>query len=311
MEILVISKSTGRSYRLALSPRAVLSVILGGLLLLSIIYMNLWSAPELVAIVDHEAAADEQYHQKWKRDIEEQQAQVSLARENAEYSLEVLSAQLSTMRAHLLRLDALGARLIKLANMSEEEFNMDESPGVGGPSMGGGHSPPEVNDFIEELTIIGEKLKDRNEKFSVIESMLMGSNIQAQSLPEGSPVSGGWISSLFGWRSDPMSGKREFHKGVDVAGKHGTDVLSVAAGVVTRAGKYQGYGNMIEISHGDGHITRYAHNQENFVRIGDKVEKGQKIATLGSSGRSTGPHVHFEVIYRDKHIDPKKIVLLD
>ncbi len=248
---------------------------------------------------------------QWKHELDKQQASVNAAKRNAEKNLDALSARLSTLQAHLLRLDTLGSRLVNIANMSDIEFNMLESPGLGGPALMKDQNSLGVIDFIEALQSIGERIEDRSEKFSAMESMLMDSNIQSQVRPEGTPVSGGWTSSVFGWRTDPISGKKDFHEGIDLAGKSGSMVLSVAAGIVTWSGRHSGYGRMIEISHGNGYVTRYAHNKKNLVVVGDKVDKRQNIAVMGSSGRSTGPHVHFEVVHNGKHVNPRKFVSIN
>ncbi len=188
---------------------------------------------------------------------------------------------------------------------------MLEPPGLGGPLMMTEQTSLGVIDFVEALQAVSQRVGDKSEKFEAIESMLLDNNIQAQILPEGSPVTGGWTSSLFGWRTDPISGRKDFHEGVDLAGRHGSNVSSVAAGIVTWSGGHSGYGKMVEISHGNGYVTRYAHNKKNLVVVGDKVEKGQKIAVMGSSGRSTGPHVHFEVVHNGRHVNPRKFVSIN
>jgi murein DD-endopeptidase MepM/ murein hydrolase activator NlpD len=132
--------------------------------------------------------------------------------------------------------------------------------------------------------------------------------LSAASTVAGKPVAGGWVSSHFGYRSDPFTGHRAWHKGVDIAGKTGTDVVAVAAGVVTRADNVTGYGNMVEIDHGEGYVTRYGHNKENKVKAGDLIEKGQVIAAMGSTGRSTGSHVHFEVYKNGRVVDPSSYI---
>ena len=137
--------------------------------------------------------------------------------------------------------------------------------------------------------------------------MLHG-ELQQKVLPTGRPIKKGWMSSFYGMRNDPFTGKRDFHKGVDFAGKLGSDVTSVAAGVVTWSGDRYGFGMMVEIDHGNGYSTRYGHNLENLVKVGDKVRKGQTIAKMGTSGRSTGPHVHFEVLYNGRAVNPKKYI---
>ena len=294
-------------------PLDLLGILFAGSLFLIMIAATFYAGGKLAA--SKTAASYSELHmqkgEQWEHEIEKQQASIDAAKKNAEKNLDALSARLSTLQAHLLRLDALGSRLVKIANMSNTEFNMLESPGLGGPSTTADKGSLGVIDFIEALQDVSQRIKDRSEKFSAMESMLIDSNIQSQILPEGSPVSGGWISSLFGWRTDPISGKKEFHTGVDFARKSGSDVSSVAAGIVTWSGQHSGYGNMIEISHGNGYVTRYAHNKINLVVVGDKVEKGQKIAVMGSSGRSTGPHVHFEVVHNGKHVNPGNFVLIN
>ncbi|UCE89604.1 MAG: M23 family metallopeptidase, partial [Pseudomonadota bacterium] len=132
--------------------------------------------------------------------------------------------------------------------------------------------------------------------------------LQAEVMPAGRPVKRGWLSSYFGKRTDPFTGRRVHHAGVDFAGKLGSDVVAVAAGVVTYSGKRYGYGNLVEIDHGNGYSTRYGHNRENLVKVGDTLKKGHLIAKMGSSGRSTGPHVHFEVLLNGRAVNPKKYV---
>jgi murein DD-endopeptidase MepM/ murein hydrolase activator NlpD len=136
----------------------------------------------------------------------------------------------------------------------------------------------------------------------------MNRSLEAQILPTGRPIPDGWISSYFGARTDPFTGLREYHKGLDFAGKDGEEIYAVASGLVTWSAARFGYGQMVEINHGNGYITRYAHNRTNLVKVGDVVTKGQRIALMGSTGRSTGPHVHFEVLKNGRVVDPAKYV---
>jgi murein DD-endopeptidase MepM/ murein hydrolase activator NlpD len=136
----------------------------------------------------------------------------------------------------------------------------------------------------------------------------MNSNLGEIIHPMGQPVKHGFISSLYGMRNDPFTGKRTMHKGVDFAGKEGSDVVAVAAGVVTQASMQSGYGMLVEINHGKGYVTRYGHNKELLVEVGDRVKPGQVIGKMGSTGRSTGPHVHFEVLLNDKVVNPTKYI---
>ena len=310
MELILVSNNRNRTYRL---PIGLLGTLFIGLLLLALVVGTFHIGSRTAAIQAEVSYSqlDAQKDNQWQRELVKQQADIDAAKNNAEKNLDALSARLSTLQAHLLRLDALGSRLIEIANMSDKEFNMLEPPGLGGPLMMTEQTSLGVIDFVEALQAVSQSIEDRSEKFTAMESMLLDSNIQSQILPEGSPVTGGWTSSLFGWRTDPISGKKGFHDGIDFAGRSGSNVSSVAAGIVTWSGKDSGYGRMVEISHGNGYVTRYAHNKKNLVAVGDKVEKGQKIAVMGSSGRSTGPHVHFEVVHNGRHVNPRKFVSIN
>jgi murein DD-endopeptidase MepM/ murein hydrolase activator NlpD len=158
---------------------------------------------------------------------------------------------------------------------------------------------------LDELT---SQLDDRQQQLSVLESVLINQNLHDEVIPTGRPILKGWVSSRYGKRADPFTGKQEFHKGIDLAGKKGSAVIAVASGVVMWSGDRYGYGNMVEINHGNGYVTRYGHNEETLVKIGDTVRKGQQIATMGSSGRSTGPHVHFEVWNNGRTEDPIRFI---
>jgi murein DD-endopeptidase MepM/ murein hydrolase activator NlpD len=136
----------------------------------------------------------------------------------------------------------------------------------------------------------------------------MDRSLHERIMPSGRPVRNGWVSSGYGMRTDPFTGKKEFHEGIDFAGKEGSRVLAVADGIVSWAGWRKGYGKMVEITHGNGYATRYAHNEKLLVSVGETVKKGQTIALMGSTGRSTGPHVHFEVVHNDREVNPAKYV---
>jgi len=310
MELILVSNKRNRTFRL---PIGLLGTLFVGLVFLALV-VGTFHIGSKIAASQAEVSYSELNAQKenqWQHELEKQQANIDAAKKDAETNLDALSARLSTLQAHLLRLDALGSRLIDIANMSDKEFNMLDPPGLGGPLMMTEQSSLGVIDFVEALQLVSQRIEDRSEKFGAMESMLLNSNVQAQILPEGSPVTGGWTSSLFGWRTDPISGRKDFHEGIDLAGRSGSNVSSVAAGIVTWSGRHAGYGKMVEISHGNGYVTRYAHNKKNLVVVGDKVEKGQKIAVMGSSGRSTGPHVHFEVEHNGRHVNPRKFVSIN
>jgi murein DD-endopeptidase MepM/ murein hydrolase activator NlpD len=192
--------------------------------------------------------------------------------------------------------------------MEDIDFDVLDTPGIGGPAPDGLQESIEISDFIKSLDELKAKIEDRGEKLTAMESMLIDQVLQDQTIPAGRPITSGWVSSLFGTRADPMTGKREFHEGMDFAGKAGLPVVSVASGIVTWSGKRYGYGDLVEINHGNGYQTRYAHNKKNLVVVGQKVEKGQMIAVMGSSGRSTGTHLHFEVVQNGKQVNPEKYI---
>ena len=243
-----------------------------------------------------------------REEIKLQQIMIADAKREASNNLDALAARLSNLQGHVMRLDALGDRLAKMAKLEDIVFNVKEPIGMGGQYPEAHQASLQVSDFIQQLDQLSVELDDRSDKLTAMETMLMDKAVQNKTLPEGIPVVSGWMSSLFGWRADPITGKREFHEGIDFASRNNTQVVSVASGIVTWSGRRSGYGNLVEISHGNGYITRYAHNRTNLVAVGDKVEKGQPVAIIGSTGRSTGTHVHFEVMRNGKPVDPMKYI---
>jgi murein DD-endopeptidase MepM/ murein hydrolase activator NlpD len=245
---------------------------------------------------------------RWQGMIQEQQTQIEAARKSARDDLDALTLRLGRMQAQMLRLNALGDQLVAQASLDKDEFDFDRPPAVGGPQDAAGSQSVELPDFLSMLDGLGAEMQDREQKFSVLETLLMDQSLHDRVVPSGSPVRNGFVSSGYGKRTDPFTGKKEFHKGVDFAGKEGTRVLSVGDGVVSWVGQRTGYGNLVEITHGDGYVTRYGHNKKVLVAVGDTVKKGQPIAVLGSTGRSTGPHVHFEVVHNDQPVNPSKYI---
>jgi murein DD-endopeptidase MepM/ murein hydrolase activator NlpD len=238
---------------------------------------------------------------------EERQA-VASVRQQARAHLDALALRIAASQAQLMRLDALGERLVRVGNLDPEEFDFLADPPVGGSNgaeQGQSQDASELHADMQRLALL---LKDRERKLLLLEDLLMNRELLAEVLPSGRPVNKGWLSSGYGRRTDPFTGKKSAHHGVDFAGKRGTEVVAVASGVVVRAERVASYGNLIELRHADGYTTRYAHNQKNLVAVGDVVTKGQTIALLGSTGRSNGPHVHFEVRRDGKSIDPRQFI---
>lgn len=251
-----------------------------------------------------EAALTGEMVGKWRQVLEDQNRQVESARRDAEFNLEASALRLAQLQARIVRLDALGERLTTVAKLDEGEFDFSQAPAMGGPELpdqGGTYQPPEYMQLLNQLT---EDIDNRERQLSVLETLLINRKIQGDVFIAGRPVNKGWMSSRFGSRNDPITGRRAWHNGVDFAGKEGSEVVTVAAGVVVYAGPRSGYGNMVEINHGGGFSTRYGHHKELLVKVGDIVKKGQVVGLMGSSGRSTGPHVHFEVFKNGRVVDP-------
>lgn len=213
-------------------------------------------------------------------------------------SLDAMASRVGQMQAQMQRLDALGARLAKLSGMKPEEFNFDVPPAQGGPL-----APPsaqvmpavDLDKQIDDLTTL---INDRNDKLLALETMLQQNQLSRRLLPSIPPVSEGYYSSNFGWRIDPFTGMNAMHEGVDFVVPEGTDIRASAGGVVAYADSHPQYGKMVEIDHGNDIVTRYAHASLLLVKAGQVVRRGEKIAEVGNTGRSTGDHLHFEVRYK-------------
>jgi murein DD-endopeptidase MepM/ murein hydrolase activator NlpD len=245
----------------------------------------------------------------WQAEMDAQREEIVAARHKVDDDVSALAMRLGELQAKVIRLDALGGRLTEIAKLDKGEFDFSAKPAVGGPTSEAMVESMAVPDFVQSLETLSKQLDDRTEQLSLLETMLMSRNLQDEVHPAGRPIKRGWISSYYGMRTDPFSGRREHHKGIDLAGKQGSEVIAVGAGVVTWAGSRHGYGNLVEINHGNGYATRYGHNDKILIKMGDTVKKGQTLALMGSTGRSTGPHVHFEVLYNGKAVNPKKFVL--
>lgn len=222
--------------------------------------------------------------------------------------LEDLAARVGQVNAQMLRLNALGKRLTEMAHLDKGEFNFDALPAQGGPEDEASEPVQLVEGLGEILDRLETQLLDRERQLVVLETFIAARQLTHMRVPDGSPVPGAWISSNFGRRTDPFTGKVAHHSGIDFAAPAGAQAQAVAPGVVTWAGNRAGYGQLVEINHGNGYVTRYAHNSSLLVKVGDKVGKGQPVSRVGSTGRSTGPHLHFEVLRNGRAINPWKFV---
>ena len=241
--------------------------------------------------------------------LDAQRENIADIRQGNEDTLDALAIRIAQMNARMIRLDAVGRRLTEMADIDADEFNFDSDPALGGPeepmAAGSNVAVPEV---LDAMTTLNYQLANREAQLNVLESVLMNQNLSERVYPQGRPVKSGWLSSYFGKRTDPFTGKPANHTGIDFAGKHGDEIVAVADGVVTWSGDRYGYGVMVEITHGNGYATRYAHNSENLVVVGEEVKKGQVVALMGKTGRATGPNLHFEVLRNGSRVNPVSFI---
>jgi murein DD-endopeptidase MepM/ murein hydrolase activator NlpD len=226
-------------------------------------------------------------------------------------SIDMMATRLGEMQARLLRLDTLGERLARSAGFKPQEFMFDQVPGRGGAVPGAGAAIPRglsVGELGQKLDLLSRQVDDRAERLGIIESIVSMDFARRTFVPSALPVVTGQFSSNFGWRIDPFTGRNAFHDGVDFFAEPGAPIVAAASGVVTVAEFHPQYGNMVDIDHGNDLVTRYAHASVLHVRVGDVVRRGHRIADVGSTGRSTGPHLHFEVRHRGLAQTPNRVL---
>jgi murein DD-endopeptidase MepM/ murein hydrolase activator NlpD len=304
MKIILINRKHGgaRSIELGRWSRALLSLCCLGLPL------GLVAAGYQAGQQDSASALGDVSLENMQEELEQQSGELLALRQEAQRRLQALTLTLAELQARVVRLDALGEHLTDVAGLDDGEFDFSSVPPVGGPLAIEGSASFSVLDLDQELDAFAARLDDREQQLDILGSMLNDRYLDEQSRLSGRPVEWGWISSGYGVRTDPFTGQSAMHHGLDFAGKEGANVVAVAAGVVTWTGERSGYGSVIEVSHGDGYMTRYAHNKQNLVAPGDLVKKGEPIALMGTTGRSTGPHVHFEVYKHGRQVDPSSYV---
>lgn len=244
----------------------------------------------------------------WSEELETSADALARLKHESQAQLEALTVRLATLQARLLRMEALGERITTVAQLDSGEFDFTADPAIGGPLSDETipYTPPAFVDAIRELEL---QIADRAQQLDILEGLMAERQFEADVSLTGRPIKQGWISSPFGRRTDPFTGQLAWHTGIDFAtAAAGADIVSVAAGVVTATGDREGYGLAVDINHGNGYVTRYGHAEKVLVEVGDIITKGQAIALVGSSGRSTGPHVHFEVYKHGRVVDPASYI---
>ena len=302
MNVVIFGKGFGKPRQVNLTGRsaAAYALLLGGLLGTAAFEVGYFYSAHTGSGVSFDEVAS------LTDELALQRNAIATTRQQTEDTLDALSIRVGQMNARIIRLDALGRRLTEMADLKEGEFDFDAIPAIGGPEeepipTGSAVAVPEVLAAMQDLD---DQLDNREAQLGVLESMLMNQNLSDRVYPQGRPVKSGWMSSYFGRRTDPFTGKPANHRGVDFAGKSGAEVITVADGVVTWSSPRYGFGKLVEINHGNGYATRYAHNSENLVSVGEEVRKGQTVALMGDTGRATGPNLHFEVLRNGKRVNP-------
>lgn len=239
-----------------------------------------------------------------RQQISAQKAELAQVRGDAQRDISHMAIKLGELQADSARLDALGQRLVVAGRLDPAEFDFSQPPAMGGPEK---VVPPERAlpfDLTVSMEQLAQRFDSQQTKLGVLQSLLADRTVSASLIPAGMPVHKGYITSPFGERIDPFTGKESFHPGLDIGVPFGEAVRAIAAGVVTYAGVRPGYGEVVEVDHGDGYMTRYAHNSRLLVHVGEYVRAGTPISDAGSTGRSTGPHVHLEVWHDGKLVNP-------
>lgn len=305
MQVIIVDHRRGWTRRFDASGRRARALAVASGLALSVVFaavlvagwqLHSWLAPQRVEVVD-----------VWGPDVADQRAAIDALRERLHDESTAFARRIATLQAHVTRLDAAGERMTRLANLDEGEFNFQNAPAFGGPAADKGETP-ELAELTAELDALEARIRSRSRQLSVLEEMLVASRVRDESRPEGRPVTAGYISSQFGRRIDPFTGRAASHYGIDFAAVTGSEVAAVGSGIVEYSGPKSGYGKLVEINHGNGYTTRYGHNSKLLVRVGERVTRGQAIAEVGASGRATGPHLHFEVHYNGKPVNPARFI---
>ena len=305
MNVVIFGKGFGKPRQINLSGRgaAALGVVFAGLVGAMTFAAGYWYSAQNgsgVSVAEVMNLTDE---------IDSQKTEIAKARQQTEDTLDALAIRIGQLNARVIRLDALGRRLTEMAELEDGEFDFDSEPAIGGPeeeaiAYGSAAAP----DLLEAMASLGTQLDNREAQLGALEGVLLGQNLSERVYPQGRPVRSGWMSSYFGRRTDPFTGKPANHRGVDFAGKMGDEIIAVADGVVTWSSERYGFGMLVEINHGNGYSTRYAHNAENLVAVGEEVKKGQTVALMGETGRATGPNLHFEVLKNGQRVNPVNFI---
>ena len=305
MNIILVSDSLARSRSVTLSQTQVILVALG-------ILMSGFFLAMATYVVTMKFSTD--LRNPYVRSLLAALHEEDLRKNETEMreNLNSLAVKVGELQARILRLDAFGERLAKAAGIKPTEFRFDEKPGQGGPAPAAEFTRDiTLPEFRQKLDEISRILDDRSDKMGVLDSVFMDDRLARKTIPTTLPVHLGYYSSNYGYRIDPITGRSTFHTGVDIIATPGTPVMAAAGGVVSTVQFHPEYGNIVDVDHDNGLTSRYAHLLKSSVKVGDVVMKGQLIAQVGNTGRTTGPHLHFEVREKGVPLNPNKFLALD
>jgi murein DD-endopeptidase MepM/ murein hydrolase activator NlpD len=304
MNIILVSPKTGRTWRLELDIHHLRGwLLLGGVFAAfaaSFIYMGAWLSGRSSVLPGHLA-------QHWSSELRSQRAQLSVLQTQAESNSRQYAQRMAVLQAQITRVDAAASRMLQVAQLDAKQFGFGNLPPLGGPLVGT-QASTQTDSTLAALDRFQSQLDQRERQLSVLEELLLTAQTQKQLEPSGWPVQGGYVSSHFGHRADPFTGASARHEGMDFAAPEGTPIYAAGLGIVSFVGERNGYGNVVEINHGNGYTTRYAHNSAMTVKVGDTVRRGEMVAKVGNNGRSTGPHLHFEVLLNGEPVNPASFV---
>ena len=303
MQVILISSRLAKARSLSLSLRHVLVTATFGLAVVvgltgALYWLSLRFAADLKIPLVHQLVLAAQKNESER------------SREFMQQNLNAMAVKIGEMQAQLTRLDALGERLSSMAGIRPQEFRFSETPGMGGAQSS--TMPPQnltLTQFNEKVALLSRQMESRTDMLGVLEAQLFEQAVKKKAMPTMLPVSSPYNASSFGNRIDPFTGQEAMHEGIDFITDVGTPVVAAAGGVVQFAGFHPQYGNMIDIDHGNDLVTRYAHLSKVLVKEGDMLQRGRRIAESGTTGRSTGPHLHFEVRFRGAPQNPTRFLL--
>ncbi len=244
----------------------------------------------------------------WQRRLRMETAELKTLRRLHQSEIDALAERVAGLEARMAQLNALGGELTHRAGINPKLFNFNAPVPEGGPTSRSGEIPLTGAELDQRIGQLADRIGAERLALQTLNRRMVESRLRHEIIPSGHPVRTFWVSSPFGWRIDPITGRLEFHEGIDLAAPEGEPIHAVAAGVVTWAGPRYGFGNIVMINDGQGYTTYYAHCEKVFVRIGQVIHRGETIALVGSTGMSTGPHVHFEVLRDNRPVNPAPFV---